>query len=502
MARKSLNELVAEFMEKFTATFNPDYFRTHEGENFMTVREEGKVPRSFHLGKKFCIDFLNLSMHRFSLQGGSFRELQPRILDELNALVLKSGIVKKVHLRIGRFEGEIIIDRNAPQDNSFVTIHIGTGFSISQRCPIDFWQQFKQLELPLPKKMDIQIFYKSWSNLFNFEGTLDHLLLLAYVVKALAPDSGACPLLILEGCQGSGKSTTSTILKKLIDPSKPPLMSPPTTMEDITIAVKTTYLMNYDNLSFIKPFMADIFCTVSTGGGVSLRKFYTRDEEEVFDLQRPVIFNGIEELTSRPDFIDRALILRLKPLDPSVRKSELELWNSFEQIYPQLLGGLYDLTSKVLEILPSVQSHSLPRMTEYARFGIAIEKVLQLRPGIFLESLNSHIKDKNLNLFYLDNVCQAISEALRREHGYLVGTASELLRDISPKSRGLFGANSFQLPKSGQALSSHLGRKREVLKMNGIEFGVYKRTKDQRILFIKRSDVEVPDDYEDMGLPL
>lgn len=494
---KSQNELLKEFMEKFTLTYNPEFFRTHSGDHFVTIREKDKPPRSIQIGKNSCIHFVILCMGQLSVTGGP--HFSARVVDEFNSQVLRNNIVKDVQLRVGRDGEEVVIDRSDPNENSFIRIHKGKGFSIEKNCTIPFYQPPKQLALPVPLKIDLDLFPGMWKNLFNLENEDDQILILAFVIKSLIPGSGACPILIIEGLQGSGKSTASTILKKMIDPSKPLLTRPPINIEDLAASVKSTYLLCYDNLSGIKAAMADLFCTLSTGGGISMRQLYTRDDEVIFDLQRPVIFNGIDQLTARPDLVDRAIIIKLKPLDPLSRISELEFWDSFAKIYPSLLGGLYLLISKVLEVLPTVQSHSLPRMTEYARVGIAIEKVLNLKEGLFLQAFNKHIEEKNLNLFHSDLVCQAINEALDFE-GYITGTPTEILKFVFKDYRRK-GLSLSQIPTTAQAFNYHLGRKQEVLKANGITFGLLRRTKDKRIHFIKKSGIEIPpEDLEDFNI--
>ena len=47
---------------------------------------------------------------------------------------------------------------------------------------------------------------------------------------------------------------------------------------------------------------------MSTRGGFSSRTLYTDADEVIFQAKRRVILNGIEELATRGDLLDRALI--------------------------------------------------------------------------------------------------------------------------------------------------------------------------------------------------
>jgi hypothetical protein len=42
-----------------------------------------------------------------------------------------------------------------------------------------------------------------------------------------------------------------------------------------------------------------------------VRRLYTDDEEMLFEAERPILLNGIEEVLSRPDLGDRAIFLTL-----------------------------------------------------------------------------------------------------------------------------------------------------------------------------------------------
>jgi len=43
--------------------------------------------------------------------------------------------------------------------------------------------------------------------------------------------------------------------------------------------------------------------------GFAVCQLYTDQDEVLFDAARPVIFNGIEDVVTRPDLADRALSL-------------------------------------------------------------------------------------------------------------------------------------------------------------------------------------------------
>ena len=83
------------------------------------------------------------------------------------------------------------------------------------------------------------------------------------------------------------------------------------------------------------------------------RQLYTDQDEMLFDAARPVIFNGIEEVITRPDLADRSIFLTLPPVADAQRQSERELWRQFELAHPRILGALLDLVVHGLRTLPN-----------------------------------------------------------------------------------------------------------------------------------------------------
>ncbi len=90
----------------------------------------------------------------------------------------------------------------------------------------------------------------------------------------------------MEGEQGSGKSLLCTIIKKIIDPSSVEKMRLPDSEQNLMIQAKDYYLLVFDNASGMKADISDALCTLSTGGGMAVRKLYTDAERQVFNQIR------------------------------------------------------------------------------------------------------------------------------------------------------------------------------------------------------------------------
>ena len=92
---------------------------------------------------------------------------------------------------------------------------------------------------------------------------------------------------------------------------------------------------------------------------------------------RPIIVNGIEELATRGDLMDRAIIVHLPPISEERRQAEAAFWEAFGVAWPHLLGGLLDALVRAQAVLPSVHLPGLPRLADFVRFGVAVERALE-----------------------------------------------------------------------------------------------------------------------------
>ena len=115
-----------------------------------------------------------------------------------------------------------------------------------------------------------------------------------------------------------GEIDHGKVLKKLIDPSEPLLRSLPRESRDLYIAASNSWVVSLDNVSGLRIWLSDDLCRLATGGGFATRELYTEDEEKIFSALRPVILNGIEEIATRSDLLDRCILLEL-PMIPSTR---------------------------------------------------------------------------------------------------------------------------------------------------------------------------------------
>lgn len=103
-------------------------------------------------------------------------------------------------------------------------------------------------------------------------------------------------------------------------------------------------------------------------------------------------YNGISELITRPDLLDRSLLIELPRIHSRDRQSEIILHNQFLNDYPKIFSGLMDLLTAVLRILPTVTLDEKPRMVDFACIGCALEKLGYVNGESFSDKYYAHYK--------------------------------------------------------------------------------------------------------------
>jgi hypothetical protein len=264
----------------------------------------------------------------------------------------------------------------------------------------------------------------------NLRDDTDFVLMVAWLLAALR-DRGPYPVLVLAGEQGSAKSTLSGMLRSLVDANVAPLRSLPRDDRDLFIAATNGHLLAFDNVSGIPAWLSDALCRLATGGGFATRQLYTDTEEVLLSAVRPILLNGIDDMVSRPDLADRAIFLSLIPLRETQRRTERELWATFRQDAPRILGGLLTTMAKGLSALTSVQLSKLPRMADFAHWISACETALW-PAGSFSHAYRLNRQRAVDDVVQLDPLANAIRRFMAGRNTW-TGTATDLVAVLNGK---------------------------------------------------------------------
>lgn len=176
---------------------------------------------------------------------------------------------------------------------------------------------------------------------------------------------GPYPVLALNGMQGSAKTTTTRLLKRLIDPHGLSLSDPPKGGSELLALMRNRYLLAFDNLSFVNANFSDLLCKVATKATIQIRELYSNGNEVGIEATRPVIINGIPTFTDRPDLVDRMVQVTLRPISKTNRMTDDKYWAQVDALFPELLGALYNAVG---EAQYNSRSYELPSSHRMANF--------------------------------------------------------------------------------------------------------------------------------------
>jgi putative DNA primase/helicase len=313
----------------------------------------------------------------------------------------------------------------------------------------------------------------------------DHTLTVAWIITAFR-EQGPYPILIIGGEQGSGKSTVAQVIRSLVDPSRAPIRSAPKNEHDLFISASNSWVLAFDNLSGIPPWLSDALSTVATKGGLATKLLYTDTEEMIFEAQRPIILNGIPFLAERPDLAERAIIVRCKTISSADRIPEDELWQRFRDAHPRIFGAICDALSTALRRYSEVRRATHPRMADMMKWVTAAAPGLGWDKDQLDKAYDSKMKDTAEQAFEADNVACAIRKFMDQHTKGWEGTANDLLVDLcNLVTEAERYAKTW--PKSPSALSNRLERIAPLLRGQGFIIE-RRRAGGARIMTIVRAE--------------
>jgi hypothetical protein len=451
--RKSQATTLVELAEE------AELFHTPDGKNFATVVVNGHHETLLLKGGAFR-DWLS---HRYYVSE-STTPSSSALQDALSALSGKArfeGAEVETFSRVAGHGESIYLDLCDP-DWRAVKI-TPEGWEVITAPPVKFRRARGMLSLPIPVPGGSA---DELRRFVNVSGDPDLTLLLSWLVSSFRP-RGPYPALGLHGEQGSAKSTTARLLRSLIDPNAAPLRSEPREERDLMIAASNGWCVAFDNLSRMPMWLSDSLCRLATGGGFATRELYANDEETLFDAQRPVLLTGIEELATRPDLLDRAIILYLPTIPEERRRVESAFWREFEQARPRILGGLLDAVSVALRNESTVSLTRLPRMADFAVWATAAESGLGLPPGAFMAAYEGNRAAANDLALEASPVAPEVLRVMAGREAWTV-TYTELLAELEK----VFGDSPKRpegWPKSPRGLAGELTRVAVNLRKAGVD---------------------------------
>lgn len=342
---------------------NLTLFHTSDGQAYATGVMEGRRDTWPIFGKPFRLSLIRQYVQE---QKKSPAQALQEVLQVLEAQAFAAS-ERSVFYRVASSGAEIYLD--LADEARRVAVITSDNWRLVQDLSVSFVRSGKGIALPPPVIGGTLVPLRRVLNLRTEE---DWQLLVGWLLGACCP-SGPYPILILQGEQGTAKSTVAKILKYLIDPSSALIRTIPRNEQDLMIAARYEHVLAFDNLSGMQPWFSDALCRLATGGAFATRELYSNADEIILQAQRPVILNGIDDLATRHDLIDRAIVLTLSPSPESARRQEQEIWKEVTAIRPSILGALLSAMQSAMAHRGRVVLPALPRMADFAAWVTAAE---------------------------------------------------------------------------------------------------------------------------------
>jgi hypothetical protein len=397
-------------------------------------------------------------------------------LSVLEAKAHFDGTETEVHIRVAELGDKYYLDLC---DDRWRAVEISAeGWQIVDEVPVRFRRTPGMLALAEPEQgADLG---EELGQFLNLADKADFVLIAAWLWAALRPH-GPYPPLVLAGEQGSAKSTLSAVLKMLIDPNTAPLRALPREDRDLFIAASNGYVLCFDNVSGLPTWISDTLCRLATGGGFAVRQLYTDQDEVLFDAQRPMILNGIEDVVTRPDLADRSLFIHLATIPEDRRKPEAEIMSGVKAAAPKILGALLDAVAAGKDMLPQTKLARLPRMADFALWVTACEQGMGWDRG----------DNNDFMAIYTRNIVSAVEQVIDSN---LIGSAllsfMEGAGRYDDSAKNLLGALSLHVddrisrskywPKTPRKLAGDLRRLAPALRKWGLTVDFYKQAGGSR----------------------
>ena len=302
---------------------------------------------------------------------------------------------------------------------------------------------------------DSKIFDKFIDSL-NIKNEKHKLLVKIWIISLLIPGISH-PILLPYGEKGSAKSTLQKKIKTLIDPSPLDLFSIYNDKTQFIQQLAHNYLCFYDNVKREPGWLSDEVCRAVSGGAFSKRKNYTDDDDIPYKYKKILSFSGINIIFSEPDALDRSIKIELERIKDEDNIPDTKIEEELKQQIPALLGYIFDVVAKALEIKHSVKLKRVPRMADFAEWGEAIARALGYKPLEFMDAYFENIGEQNIEIIEAIPFADAISKFLDYELTSWISSPQTFIKYLKEFADNN-NIDSSKFPKSSQAISRKLNK--------------------------------------------
>ena len=323
----------------------------------------------------------------------------------LTARTVFDGVTAKLHLRTAwgiSGDDDNNIDYSTlyydPTKENWSCIKVTTsGWEILLLHPDNvLFTRFKQLPQVMPVREYSPDIMDRYLDLMHIKGHTSRLIVKIVLIASFIPDIGH-PITVPNGEQGGVKSTYCRYHKRIVDPCAVELLTIPKDRNEFVQHMHHNYVVVYDNVRIVPKWFSDEICKAVTGAGNSKRKLYTDDEDVAYNYKRCILVNGINNVLTEPDALDRSVMLDFTRISDEERREEAEVDAKFEAMKPGLLGYIFDILVKAVSTKPTIKLERKPRMADFAVWGEAIARAMGCKELEFLEAYYSVLERQNVD---------------------------------------------------------------------------------------------------------
>lgn len=306
------------------------------------------------------------------------------------------------------------------------------------------------------------------------------------------------PIILLEGGKGSGKTTLTNIIQRIVNPSNHSAFVMPKNKEDLIVALVNNYLIAIDNASALPKGASDLLCSAVTGASASNRKLFTDNNPNVVSFQNCILINGIDIKNAKPDFYDRAIKFRMKKLKGDYKLSK-SILQSFEKDLPVIMKSMFITLSEALAVHKTLDTYGRYRMADYVQWARAISIAMFGDDEVVLKAYENNRAEITDCVMEDNPVAVALKVYLESVEEFPVRMKpSDLLADVESKVREYdsninnrfatlkntdirYAVRHPKWPKSPQAFSGELKKLVDNFEEEGyiVEVGIHRSDGDR-----------------------
>jgi len=296
---------------------------------------------------------------------------------------------------------------------------------------------------------------------------------------ALFLESYPIPLMVFHGGQGSAKSTTTSTVKKIVDPSPENLASMPKKIDDLNIHLYNRFLSNFDNISYFDQEVSDNLCRAITGHTHIKRELYQDSKEVILSIQTRIILNGMSPNIEFPDLMQRSIFYKTQYIPKEDRLTEEEFDKKLNSLIPSLLNQIFNTLSNTLLIFSNVKPEikTKERMADFTVFGECISRSLGFDNFTFTEVYKQNLDSNSLGTSESWPIIDVVLEIFKNKKLPFEILIDEMYQEsiiIADRKDIERKARFSKFPKTTSSLSNQLTRFEEFFRNSGYLISIYR----------------------------